>query len=661
MISDGLAMNAVLPATAFAACGGSMGSFSIKRRLGSLGSGGRSITQKIAITVILVNILGLAVTSFAISQMSDSSQMETAERNWLKDTTQIGDQAAGGVKWGKTDVVRSSYQVFQDDPKLALTGFAAFNQAGEQVDLWTRSETPAPELAELLKSDPGQMSDPVLAKGQNTVIISAPLPAGKDGVSLGQIMTVWSVEDIAASSRDFAVKSMLLQVVVLIAAVAMLLFAMRRFVGRPLAQVNERIEALQDGDIDSDIPYAEKSDEIGVVARALSHFCEASRAKLESEAEMARQRDTLDAERQANMTQTEASAEAQRHVVQELGKALELLAAGDLTARVPDLGGEFAQLQDNFNRALTALEKTVGTIDSAQQSVLEASDTLGGSTDELARRTEQQAAALEQTAASLAEITDTVKDSSVQATAAGELVDSTRATATSSAEVVQSAITAMGQIEESSSKIAQILKVIDDIAFQTNLLALNAGVEAARAGEAGKGFAVVAQEVRELAGRSASAAKEIKELIEQSGAQVSSGVELVNKSGESMGEIKEQISQVADKIGAISKAAREQAGSLSQINTAINEMDTMTQKNAAMVQDSNSASQKLAGECERLADVVRSFNLTGAESRKRVAKPEAPKPVKQAPVAAPVHSSTPVYSTQGNAALAQSTETWEEF
>ncbi|WP_417434128.1 methyl-accepting chemotaxis protein [Hoeflea sp.] len=637
--------------------------FNLSKALAGKAKGStRSITQKIAITVILVNLLGLAVTSFAISQMSGANQLEMAERNWIKDTTQIGAQAAGGVKWGKTESIRSAYEIFQNDPKLALVGFTAFNQAGDQVDVWTRAETPEASLTQVLNSNPGELKDAVIEEGSSSVVVSAPLPAGKDGVSLGQIKTVWTTDDIAMSARDFALKAMVSQIVVLIISVAILLFAMRKFVGTPLADVNRRIGELQAGDISAPVPHAEKGDEIGVVARALTEFCDAARMKLEADAEMVRQREQLDAERQANMSETERSSEAQRKVVEELGTALEKLAAGDLTARVPDLGGEFAALQDNFNRALEALEATVGTIDSAQNAVKQASDSLGGSTDELARRTEQQAAALEQTAAALDEITTTVKASSEQASEAGDLVGSTRDAATSSSEIVRSAITAMGGIEESSSRIAQILKVIDDIAFQTNLLALNAGVEAARAGEAGKGFAVVAQEVRDLAGRSANAAKEIKDLIEESGVQVSNGVDLVNRTGQSMEQIEQQITAVAQKIDSISRAAREQATGLSQVNTAINEMDTMTQKNAAMVQDSNTSSQKLAGECERLADVVKSFKLTGAAVAARTPEAQRPAPpVAARPASASRPAAQPQYQAQGNAALAQSTDDWEEF
>jgi HAMP domain-containing protein len=267
----------------------------------------RSITQKIAITVIVINLLGLVVISFAISQMSGASQMATAERNWLKDTAQIGAQAAGGVKWGKTEAIRSAYEIFQNDPKLALVGFTAFNQAGDQVDVWSRSETPDTGLAQVLNANPGEMKEATIEEGSSWVVVSAPLPAGKDGVSLGQIKTVWSTDDIAMSSRDFALKAMASQIAVLIIAVAILLFAMRKFVGRPLADVNQRIGELQAGDITTPVPHAEKGDEIGVVARALTEFCDAARQKLEADAEMARQREQLDAERQANMSETERS------------------------------------------------------------------------------------------------------------------------------------------------------------------------------------------------------------------------------------------------------------------------------------------------------------------------------------------------------------------
>jgi len=166
--------------------------------------------------------------------------------------------------------------------------------------------------------------------------------------------------------------------------------------------------------------------------------------------------------------------------------------------------------------------------------------------------------------------------------------------------------------------------------------------------------------VRDLAGRSANAAKEIKELIEESGTQVSNGVDLVNRTGLSMEQIEKQITEVAQKIDAISRASREQSTGLSQVNMAINEMDTMTQKNAAMVQESNMSSQKLAGECQRLADVVTSFKLSGA-SHARVASSPRPGPSTTPRTTASRAAAQPQYQTQGNAALAPSTDNWEEF
>jgi methyl-accepting chemotaxis protein len=177
--------------------------------------------------------------------------------------------------------------------------------------------------------------------------------------------------------------------------------------------------------------------------------------------------------------------------------------------------------------------------------------------------------------------------------------------------VVAEAVDAMQRIEQSSNQIANIIGVIDEIAFQTNLLALNAGVEAARAGEAGKGFAVVAQEVRELAQRSAQAAREIKELIRNSTVEVETGVRLVRNTGDALKTIETYIVTINQHMDAIATSAREQAVGLSEVNTAVNQMDQVTQKNAAMVEETNAASAALADEATTLLDLVRRFNLNG--------------------------------------------------
>jgi methyl-accepting chemotaxis protein len=203
-----------------------------------------------------------------------------------------------------------------------------------------------------------------------------------------------------------------------------------------------------------------------------------------------------------------------------------------------------------------------------------------------------------------------VRKTSENAASAADLAAAARTDATNSGTVVRDAVNAMTGIETSSRQIANIITVIDEIAFQTNLLALNAGVEAARAGDAGRGFAVVATEVRALARRSADAAKEIKAIISASGAQVSSGVKLVNETGETLLRITGQISQLSERVRDIATSSQEQANALNQINTAVGQMDHVTQQNAAMVEQTSAASLSLGNDASMLMDLVNEFKMS---------------------------------------------------
>jgi methyl-accepting chemotaxis protein len=244
------------------------------------------------------------------------------------------------------------------------------------------------------------------------------------------------------------------------------------------------------------------------------------------------------------------------------------------------------------------------------------SSEIASATDDLAKRTEHQAVSLEQTAAACDEITATVRSSLERAREASLVMGTAKHGAERSAAVVRDAVAAMERIAGSSTRIRQILNVIDEIAFQTNLLALNAGVEAARAGEAGKGFAVVAQEVRELAGRSATAAREIKQLIETSAREVADGVELVNQTGSALMGIEGHMLQVSGLIGAIVTAADEQSSALDGINAALQQMDQVTQQNAAMVEETNAACRALSEEVLDLDKIAERFQVKTARERR---------------------------------------------
>jgi len=385
-------------------------------------------------------------------------------------------------------------------------------------------------------------------------------------------------------------------------------FSIGRSISRPVTDLKDVMNEVAKNDTHNEVPHTGRGDEIGEMAMALVALRQSVIERNELELRKDEQQKEIDSQRRANDEQTARVSAAQKAVVTSLGEALNRLASGDLAFTVGDLGAEYAELRDDFNRTVTQLRTMVGAVQNAIQMIHGGAGEISTATNDLSRRTEQQAAALEETAAALDEITATVRESSTGASEARDIVANARSEADQSGDVVRNAVTAMGRIEDSSRRITEIITVIDEIAFQTNLLALNAGVEAARAGEAGKGFAVVAEEVRELAQRSATAAKEIKTLIESSASEVESGVKLVNETGTALEGIAAGVQEISTRIETIATSAREQAVGLQEINVAINEMDKTTQQNAAMVEETTAASHSLAEEAQNLAELIAQFS-----------------------------------------------------
>ncbi|MEM9636192.1 MAG: methyl-accepting chemotaxis protein [Pseudomonadota bacterium] len=308
-----------------------------------------------------------------------------------------------------------------------------------------------------------------------------------------------------------------------------------------------------------------------------------------------------------------------RFAVDVLQNAMSRLAQGDLSQQIEEeFSNEYEALREDFNQAQSRLRDMV-------QSVLHSSDEIGSGTQEissaskdLSSRTESQAAALEETASAITEMAASLKSTAEIAGDTRNVVEKTKARASAGTVVMNDARGAMDAISNSSSEISSITSVIDDIAFQTNLLALNAGVEAARAGEAGRGFAVVASEVRALAQRSSEAATQIAKLISTSSDQVEQGVELVSKTGESLSEIEGFVSDVAKMVNDIASAASEQSAGLDEITQSISDLDDVTQKNAAMFEETNAATQLLANEVAALGKITTSFRISAETSEKVV-------------------------------------------
>ncbi|WP_269791787.1 methyl-accepting chemotaxis protein [Stenotrophomonas sp. Iso1] len=340
-----------------------------------------------------------------------------------------------------------------------------------------------------------------------------------------------------------------------------------------------------------------------------------------------------------------------------LSRLLQAIAQGDLTQRMEgDFHGVFSRMRDDGNASMDQLATIVSRIQASSGSIsLSASEIATGNSD-LSRRTEQQAANLEETAASMEELTSTVRQNADHARQADQLARGAAEVAAKGGDVVSQVVTTMTSIEQSSQRIADIISVIDGIAFQTNILALNAAVEAARAGDQGRGFAVVATEVRTLAQRSASAAKEIKSLIDDSVQKVSEGSQQVRRAGTTMDDIVASVQRVTTIMADISAASQEQTAGIEQVNQTVMQMDESTQQNAALVEEATAAARSMEDQAQQLTDAVAQFRLSDslsaslARAAASVAKPaQRPRPALRAIPSAPPRA--PV--TTGN--------DWQEF
>jgi methyl-accepting chemotaxis protein len=452
-------------------------------------------------------------------------------------------------------------------------------------------------------------------------------------------------DQIYGSAHKFMIGAAVAGLVIAVVLLAFLMIS----IARPINRMSEAVGRLVNGDLDVPVPCLSRSDEVGSLARALERF-----------------KDLFAADHQRAQEEQSRARETQA-TIDAIGNGLSALAEGNLTHRVPNGHGAFAKLHADYNEAVSQLAGVLGQIVEGCHTIKLGTDEIAAAATDLSHRSEQQANSLAETSRTLSEFTGTVKVTADNARQTSSRLSVARETAGKVDDTASRAVAAMRSIETSSREMAEIVAVIDGIAFQTNLLALNAGVEAARAGDAGKGFAVVANEVRALAQRSADAAKDIRELISTSTGQVSGGVTLVESSGEALRQIVTEVTAVSALVDEIAEAAEKQASGIADISSMVNSMDGFTQQNAAMVEESTAGTRNLSAETQALVQQLGLFQLGSAGDTRLLGPtmrnaPSRPAPARAAPAPAPAPSrkaAAPQF--QGNTALKPPEDDWSEF
>jgi methyl-accepting chemotaxis protein len=615
-----------------------------------------SLAQKLGLLIFTIVVVAVAVFIKLGVDRRRASEIDDFRVNQVTVATLVAQQISGGVRWNKPETITPGLEGMAQFPGSSLANAVVFDDQHKAIlSFESKKFTPHGELAtDIDATRAAQLKGGAIvtfSDGEDHYIVAVPVLAGRNNEYVGALALALSLDPLNAALAESTRETVIHGVSLLGALLVMLLLGARFLVTRPLVAITRAVTDLADGATSVVIPAATRRDEIGDIARALAVFkqqTEQNRAMQQERAEalaaQAAERERVEADRHrqeeeldrsvAAVLEAAVSGDLQQRIdtqrldgvigrvgtginrlmettdrsLQQVSQVLAAMAAGDLTKRIKgEFAGVFARIQQDANSTAEKLTDFAGRLMTTAEAVHGASAEISTGSQDLAQRTESQAASIEETAASMHEITSTVRQNADNAQMASQLAVTARDTAQTGGQVTQDAVAAVTRIEESARKIGDIVGLIDEIAFQTNLLALNASVEAARAGEAGKGFAVVAQEVRALAQRSANASKDIKALINESNAQVKSGAALVNQTGQSLGEIVGAIKKVSDIVAEIAAASREQATGLDQINTAVGSMDEMTQRNAALVEETTAAAQSLTTQAQELAALVRFF------------------------------------------------------
>jgi methyl-accepting chemotaxis protein len=426
-----------------------------------------------------------------------------------------------------------------------------------------------------------------------------------------------------------SVSSMLQEGIIAAAAILVLAgfasFMLMRRMLLPLGALGEAMHRIAGGDLSKGVPMTERTDELGRMAGSIAVLLEAARQKIRLEAESQRiqasaeeERQRIDRERQKAADGLQMQSEELTRVLGMLEQGLSELSAGNLSFRIKDgVPAQYAGLVGDFNQAVEQLGTMVSTIQATAREIGTSAREINAGAGNLSQRTESQAHALQETAATSEQISATIRQTASLSQQAAETAGTALAAAKRGGDIAGQARQAMAAIEAASSRISDIIHLIDDIAFQTNLLALNASVEAARAGDAGKGFAVVASEVRMLAQRSAEAARDVAKLISATNTEVGGGVDLVQQVGGALDHIVSASERVAETIGQIANATSEQASGVQDMTRAVAHIDDMTQQNAALSEESAASATLLNQQIEQLGQLVSAFRTAEAHARLR--------------------------------------------